>query len=316
MIVDDEPINIKVLQKYLKMAGYSRFVTTTEPLTVVERIVATPPDVLLLDVMMPDINGLELLRRIRADARLEYFPIIILTASDSQETRVQALELGATDFLNKPVNATELTARVRNCLLVKAHHDHLKHYTADLERQVRRRTAELAESRLDLIHCLARAAEHRDKETGHHVVRVGCYAGIIARKLGLSDETVELIEHAAPLHDMGKIGIPDAILHKPGKLTPEEYDVMKKHSFYGKRTFEPMSNDDWRTYKTHTSRRTGRDDHGHGAFARLHRHGERDRGSRTSAGEHGTAAATRWASRAKTFRWLAGSPRWPTSLMP
>ena len=151
------------------------------------------------------------------------------------------------------MNATELAARVRNCLLVGAHHDHLKHYTAELERQVRRRTAELAASRLDLIHCLARAAEYRDRETGHHVVRVGCYAGMIARKLGLTDSMIELIEHAAPLHDMGKIGIPDAILLKPGKLTPDEYDAMKRHVVFGKRTFEPMSNEEWRTYKTHTS---------------------------------------------------------------
>jgi putative two-component system response regulator len=252
MIVDDEPINVKILQKHLKVAGYSRFFTTSDATTVLDRLRKNPPDVLLLDVMMPDINGLDLLEEIRNDASLGYFPVLILTASDSDETRVRALNLGATDFLNKPVNPSEIVARVRNALLVKAHHDHLKSYSQELEDQVRRRTAELAASRLELIHCLARAAESRDNETGHHVMRVGCYAGLIARKLGLDPDLVELIEHAAPLHDLGKIGIPDSILLKPGKLAPDEYEIMRKHAVFGKRTFEPMTNDEWRTFKSHT----------------------------------------------------------------
>ncbi len=258
MIVDDEPINVKILQKHLKLAGYTRFITTSDAMSVLDCIRKNPPDVLLLDVMMPGVNGLDLLRQIRrgpstlGGAGLGYFPILILTASDSDETRFRALELGATDFLGKPVNASELVARVRNALLVKAHHDHLQNYSKELENQVRRRTAELAASRLELIHCLARAAEYRDNETGRHVMRVGRYAGMIARKLNLEQNMVELIEHAAPLHDMGKVGIPDAILLKPGKLTPEEFEVMQKHSLFGKRTFEPMSNDEWRAFQTHT----------------------------------------------------------------
>jgi putative two-component system response regulator len=252
MIVDDEPINVKVVQKHLKLAGYSRFVGISDAMSVLSSLRRTPPDVLLLDVMMPDVNGLDLLEQIRDDASLGYFPVLILTASDSDETRTRALELGVTDFLNKPVQPSELVIRVRNALLVKAHHDHLKSYSQELERQVRLRTAELAASRLELIHCLARAAEYRDNETGHHVMRVGCYAGLIARRLELDPKMVELIEHAAPLHDLGKIGIPDAILLKPGKLGPDEFDVMRKHTVFGKRTFAPMSNDEWRTFKTHT----------------------------------------------------------------
>jgi putative two-component system response regulator len=193
-----------------------------------------------------------ILRRIREDERLAPIPTIVLTASCNEQTRMEALELGATDFLSKPVNAAELVVRVRNTLLVKAHHDHLKSYAQELEQKVRQRTAELATSRLELIHCLARAAEFRDNETGRHVVRVGRYAEVIARKLGLDEEFVELIAHAAPLHDMGKVGIPDAILLKPGKLTPDEFEIMQKHSRYGKCTFEPMSCDEWRTFKSHT----------------------------------------------------------------
>lgn len=252
MIVDDEPLNVKLVQKHLKVAGYQNFITSSDPRTFTEMLSRETPDVLLLDIMMPFVSGLEILRRVRDDERLAHVPAIILTASDSDETRMEALELGATDFLTKPVNAAELVVRVRNALVVKAHHDHLKDYSRKLEEEVRRRTSELANSRLELIHCLARTAEFRDNETGRHVVRVGRYAEIIARQLGLDEAAVELIGHAAPLHDMGKVGVPDAVLLKQGKLTPDELEIMQKHSLYGKRTFEPMSRDEWQSFKSHT----------------------------------------------------------------
>lgn len=252
MIVDDEPINIKVARKYLTAAGYRSFIDITDPTQVLDSVACEQPDVILLDVMMPEISGLELLEQLRREEATRHIPILIVTAAETEETRVAALELGATDFLTKPVNAPELVARVRNALVVKAHHDHLQNYARQLEQQVMQRTAELAASRLELIHCLARAAEYRDNETGRHVLRVGKYAGVIARELGLDCRTVELIEHAAPLHDMGKVGVPDGILLKEGKLTPDEFEVMKKHTGYGKRTFELMSGDDWRMFKSHT----------------------------------------------------------------
>ncbi|MGA2255268.1 MAG: HD domain-containing phosphohydrolase [Thermoguttaceae bacterium] len=252
MIVDDEPLNVKVVQKHLKLAGYQHFVTSTDPRPVMEMVSSELPDVILIDVMMPFVSGLQILGRLREDEQLAHIPAIVLTAADDEQTKMEALEVGAADFLSKPVNAAELIVRVRNALLVKAHHDHLKDYARELERQVRRRTEELALSRLELIHCLARTAEFRDNETGHHVVRVGRYAEIIARKLGLDEQSIELIGHAAPLHDMGKVGIPDSILLKPGKLTPDEFEIMQKHSIYGQRTFQPMSEDDWRTFKLHT----------------------------------------------------------------
>jgi putative two-component system response regulator len=252
MIVDDEPINIKVVQKYLKMAGYEHFVTTTEPMAVLEILSVRKPDVLLLDIMMPGMSGLDILKQMRTRDHWMRIPVIVLTAADNEAIRAQALELGATDFLAKPVNPTDLIPRVRNALVVKAHRDHLQEYAQRLEREVHKRTAELAASRLELIHCLARAGEYRDNETGKHVIRVGRYAGIIARQLGLDEAAAELIEHAATLHDMGKIGIPDAILLKPGKLTPDEFEIMQRHCAYGKRTFEPMSIDEWQKFKSHT----------------------------------------------------------------
>jgi putative two-component system response regulator len=252
MIVDDEALNIRVVQRHLERAGYRRFVTSEDPRPVVDMILKEMPDVILLDVMMPEVSGLEILRRVREDQRLAYIPTLVCTAFDNVQVKIEALELGATDFLTKPINAAELVVRVRNALVVKAHHDHLKNYARELAEQVQHRTAELAASRLELIHCLARAAEYRDNETGRHVIRVGRYAGIISRRLGLEPEFVELIEHAAPLHDMGKVGIPDMILLKPGTLSPDEFEMMQQHCIYGKRTFEPMSRDEWRMFKSHT----------------------------------------------------------------
>jgi putative two-component system response regulator len=252
MIVDDEAFNIKVVQMHLSLSGYSNFVTSTDSRPVMDMIAHEMPDVILLDIMMPEVSGLDILRMVSADDELRHIPIIVLTAADNEEIKIEALELGAADFLNKPVNLPELVVRVRNALFVKAHHDHLKNYARELASQVRQRTAELAMSRLELIHCLARTAEFRDNETGRHVARVGRYAEIIAKQLGLDEKTVELIAHAAPLHDMGKVGVPDNILLKPGKLTPEEYEIMQQHSIHGKQAFEPMSNAEWQMFKSHT----------------------------------------------------------------
>lgn len=252
MIVDDESFNIKVVQTHLSLAGYSHFVTSTDSRLVLEMISQEMPDVILLDIMMPEVSGLDILRMMRLDEDLKHIPVIVLTAADNEEIKITALELGATDFLNKPVNLPELVVRVRNVLTVKAHHDHLEDFARELASQVRQRTAELAMSRLELIHCLARTAEFRDNETGKHVARVGRYAEIIARQLNLDEDTVELIAHAAPLHDMGKVGVPDSILLKPGKLTPEEYEIMQRHSVHGKQAFEPMSDAEWQLFKSHT----------------------------------------------------------------
>ncbi len=233
MIVDDEPINIKVVRKYLQNAGYQSFVSTSESREAIDLMRIEQPDVVVLDVMMPHISGLEIVEAMRCDPLLQHIPVLILTAASDAQTRLKALELGATDFLGKPVESSELVARIRNMLIVKSHHDHLANYSAKLEHEVRLRTAELASSRQEVIHVLACAAEYRDQETGNHVIRVGRYAAIIAEQLGLDEERVELIEQAAVLHDVGKIGIPDAILLKPGKLDDEELRTMRKHCEFG-----------------------------------------------------------------------------------
>jgi len=233
------------------MAGYENFISTTDSTKALETVASEDPDIILLDVMMPKVDGLEILERIRSDEERKHIPIVILTASNDQPTKQEALELGATDFLAKPVDPSDLSPRVRNALLTKAHHDQTKVYAKTLEHEVRQRTEALAQSRLEMIHSLGRAAEYRDNETGQHVVRVGRYVGLIARELGLDEAMVELLEHASPLHDVGKIGIPDAILLKPGKLTPEEFETMQKHCQLGRKVFHRLSDDEQHQYLGH-----------------------------------------------------------------
>ena len=234
MIVDDEPINVKLAQKYLSLGGYRNFVSTHDSRQALALIEAEQPDVLLLDIMMPHVSGLDILGTLRGNPLWTHLPIVILTASNDHDTKRRALELGASDFLNKPVDPSELLPRIHNVLMVKKHHDHIQRYSHELESEVLRRTAELARSRQEVIHCLARAAEFRDDDTGKHVMRVGRYARLIAEQLGWPADAAAMLEQAAQLHDIGKIGIPDAILLKPGKLTREEFEIMQKHSGYGR----------------------------------------------------------------------------------
>lgn len=233
MIVDDEAINIRVVRKYLQKVGYETFVEVTDATDAFETMVREKPDLVLLDVMMPDVDGLAILHLARNESTLRDVPIIILTAASDGSTKLEALDLGATEFLTKPVDRVELLLRVRNALLVKSHLDELSAYSENLEFVVKERTQELEVSRKEVVNCLARAAESRDGDTGQHVLRVGAYAGVIARELGFPDSYVEIMIEAAKLHDVGKIGIPDAILLKPGKLESHEYQLMKSHCSLG-----------------------------------------------------------------------------------
>lgn len=252
MIVDDEPVNIKVARKFLQIAGYSDIIETSRAASALDMIAEQSPDILLLDIMMPEISGLEILERLRESESGRNIPVVILTAMDDRKTKARALDLGASDFLTKPVDSLELTARVRNTLQIKRSQDALRNHAEELDRLVTQRTAELAQSRLEVIHCLGRAAEFRDNDTGHHVVRVGRYAGLIARKMGLDTELAELIEQAAPLHDAGKIGIPDSILLKPGRLAPEEFELIKKHCEYGRQIVGELNHSERRELSAHT----------------------------------------------------------------
>ncbi|MCA9008142.1 MAG: response regulator [Planctomycetaceae bacterium] len=252
MIVDDEPLNVMTFRQHLKMEGYENFVTTSDAREALHLLRSERPDVLLLDIRMPEISGMDILRVIGLDPVLQHTPVLILTAASDPATRKQALDLGASDFLQKPIEPNELLPRVRNAIVIKKHYDMASSEATRLEQQVERRTRQLEATRQQLILCLARAAEHRDNDTGNHVIRVGRYTAIIARQMGYPENRLEMLEQAAQLHDVGKIGIPDSILFKPGKLGIDEYDLMKKHCALGRQIIEPISEKEWNILKTHT----------------------------------------------------------------
>lgn len=252
LIVDDESLNIEVFRHYLEKGGYSNVISTDHAGQALPLMGLHRPDAVLLDIHMPEINGMEILKAVRSDAALARMPIVILTGSQDPETKLIALRAGATDLLAKPVHPEELLARLGNVLRVKAYQDRLFRYSEELEEAVRSRTAELEASRLDVIHCLARAAEFRDDDTGQHVIRVGRYARVIGKQLGFSKHELDVLEPAAQLHDVGKIGIADTILLKPGKLTPEEFELMQKHCGFGKKISERISVHDAALLRNHT----------------------------------------------------------------
>ncbi len=252
MILEDEAYNVLVVKKFLNHEGYNNFITSTDPQKGIQLMKQELPDVVLLDVMMSEVSGIDILTDMKHNPCLSTIPVIILTASPEASVRVQALELGATDFLAKPVEPVELVLRVRNVLAAKAHFDHLANYSLNLEKQVEARTRELAQSRRQIITCLARAAEYRDDDTGEHVIRVGKYAAIIADELGFDGKYIESIDLAAQLHDVGKIAIPDSILHKPGKLDPEQYEFMQKHCSFGEQIIDCMPGEEWQRLGKHT----------------------------------------------------------------
>lgn len=241
MIVDDEPFLIRMVQQFLSSSGYFDFVAIPDSRNAIEMINSEQPDLVLLDIMMPRVSGLEILQTRQKIESVQFIPFLILTASDDPKTKRTALELGATDILRKPLDPIDLCLRVRNALLVKAHQDYLQIYAEELARKVNDRTAELESSREQIIHCLAKAAEFRDNDTGKHVVRVGKYCSIISDELGFPSEFCHRIELAAQLHDVGKIGVPDSILLNPGKLSDEAFKRMQLHCNLGCSIIEPLA---------------------------------------------------------------------------
>lgn len=234
LIIDDQEPNLRVLDRLLRRAGYGCLRATTDPREGVASAAAFRPDLVLLDLHMPELDGFGVLDALRASHPAdEYLPVLILTGDETREVKQRALAAGAKDFLTKPFQPTETLLRIRNLLETRLLHMELRRQNERLEARVRERTQELEGARLEILDRLARAAEYRDDTTGEHTRRVGETAALLAEQLGLSAEEVELIRRAAPLHDIGKIGIPDRILLKAGRLTPEEFEVMKTHTEIG-----------------------------------------------------------------------------------
>lgn len=202
-----------------------------------ESLLATPYDAVVTDVRMPGMSGLELLERIQNTAQTRGIPVVVLTGVPDQGLKQQALDLGATDLLNKPVDRDQLISRLKNVLRMKSYVDGLREANTSLHREVEQQKVELVKARLSLVCRLGKVAEHRDEQTGNHVLRVGHYSWLIAAALGLDRATQDMLLLTAPLHDIGKIGIPDQILLKPGPLSPGEWAVMQTHCLIGHRIF-------------------------------------------------------------------------------
>jgi len=253
-IIDDQPLNIRTVKKYLTLLGYRQLFTTNDSTRAIELIEAERPHVVLLDILMPHVDGLQILERLRRMARFVHLPVVILTAVGDRETKLKALKLGATEFLQKPVDPVELESRLRNVLALKAYHDRLEDQAWELEVEVAIRSTELAKAHREVVQCLAIVGEYRDNETGNHTLRVGKYAEIIARTLRLNNEFVGRIRETAPLHDIGKIGIRDSILLKPGRLDACEFEEIKRHCDYGKGvcTSKSPSADSETDFQAHT----------------------------------------------------------------
>jgi putative two-component system response regulator len=225
LVVDDTPGNIDLLQGILAPA-YRVKVAANGARALEIAAQADPPDLILLDIMMPDLDGYQVIRRLKADPKTRGIPVLFITAKESPEDEQKGFDLGCVDYITKPISAPRVRARVKTHLAL---HDQNR----ALEATVRDRTREIQETRLEIIQRLGRAAEYRDNETGMHVIRMSHTSHILALELGLPALEAENLLQASPMHDIGKIGIPDRVLLKPGKLDAEEWAIMRRHPEIG-----------------------------------------------------------------------------------
>ena len=233
LIVDDEIDNIELLEQILSQEGYTSLISTKDSRMAQDLYIKHQPDLVILDLMMPYLDGFEVITRLSEIEKESYAPILVLTAQADYDNRLRALEGGARDFLGKPFDYLEVLCRTRNILEVRILNKKLKGSNTDLEKIVRERTIDLEKTQLEIIHRLGRASEYRDRKSGLHSVRISRLCKRLAQAYGLKPKDCELIENASPLHDVGKIGIPDEILLKTGELEPEEWRIMKSHPEIG-----------------------------------------------------------------------------------
>lgn len=255
LIVDDEAPNRELLAAMVEALGHDSEVAADG----LEALARLPGgfDLVLLDVMMPGMSGFEVVRRIRAHSDHRDLPIVMVTALNSKDDRLRAVEAGANDFITKPVDRTELAVRTASLLKVKQAQDALKQYQAELEAAVATRTADLLhaleelaaaqrttyEAHLDTVHRLALAAEFKDSYTAGHIYRVSEYCALLGELLNLSPRDIELLHHASTMHDVGKLAMPDAILLKAGKLTDEEWHTIRQHTTFGAKLLSGSSSE-------------------------------------------------------------------------
>ncbi|MDA3971831.1 MAG: response regulator [Desulfobulbaceae bacterium] len=232
LIVDDEESNLKLLSKWLIPLGYD-IELAANGAEAVRQARESRPDLIILDIMMPVMDGYEACRIIKATLETKNIPIIIVTGLNDRDSKLKGLSVSANDFLSKPIDQAELTIRVKNLLKIKEYEDFVLNHNQILEQEVRERTQDLRNMGNDMVRKLTAAAEFRDTETGAHIARIGFYAGKMAEAMEMPMDFVETITFASSLHDIGKIGIPDSILLKPDPLTRDEFEIMKTHPAMG-----------------------------------------------------------------------------------
>lgn len=228
LIIDDEPGNVKIFERVLKGAGFKNITSITDSLLAVETYQRLRPDLILLDLKMPKLDGFGVMQALKEVETETYLPILVLTAQRDDATRLLALESGAKDFISKPFEMTEALTRVRNMLEVSLLHSETRKNNVELERRVRERTQELEDSQMDIIHRLVRACEYRDTSTSMHGLRVSHFSSILGEAMGLPREQTDLLHLASPLHDIGKMGIPDDILGKQeDELSESDWKIIQ-----------------------------------------------------------------------------------------
>ncbi|MEK6743463.1 MAG: response regulator [Nitrospirota bacterium] len=241
LIVDDEELNRKVLSFMLDNYGYA-YETAVNGKECLEKALVYMPDMIFLDIMMPEMDGFETCRRLKSDPETHHIPVVMVTAMADRETRLRCLEAGANDFITKPVDTSELLVRTKNLMKVMEYEDFLKQHAEILDATVRKRTEDLTrthealkKSYIDTIQRLTVVAEFKDEDTGSHIKRISHYCAVMAKDLGWSDDRIGMITYASPMHDIGKVGIPSDIILKPGRLNTEEFALMKTHATIGAR---------------------------------------------------------------------------------
>lgn len=256
LIVDDEESNIMLLESLVKALGYETE-TAMNGVEAIRKTKSFMPDLVLLDIMMPEMDGYEVCDQLKSDPETTNIPVVIVTALSDRNSKLKGLNVGANDFLTKPIDRSELTIRVRNLLKIKGYEDFMLKHNVILEEEVKKRTYELQEamfeiekaqeetkqSYIETIYRLTLAAEYKDEDTATHIKRISYYSRILSEKLGQSEDFMETIFYASPMHDIGKIGIPDHILLKPGELTDEEFEKMKSHTIIGAKILSNSKSD-------------------------------------------------------------------------
>jgi len=233
LVVDDSEVNLSTVQALLERMGDIESVAFSSATVAMSWVRDHEADLVIVDYMMKDISGTDFIRQLRTLPGRADVPVLIVTANDQKHIRYRALDAGATDFLSKPLDKVEFMARVSNLLQLVMGRKALKDQASWLADEVRKATAEVVQRERETVIRLSKAAEYRDPETGAHILRMAHYSELIARGMGLSKEDQELLLEAAPMHDIGKVGVSDNILLKPGRLTPQEFELMKQHAAYG-----------------------------------------------------------------------------------